>query len=203
MSQTLDAPATGLTQLVTTAVPLPIDHVDTDQIIAARFLKGTQKTGLGQHLFYDLRHNADGSQKPEFPLHLPQYQGAKVLVAGENFGCGSSREHAPWALRDWGFQAIIAISFADIFRNNALKNGLVPIVLPEDTVRALLTQLVDAPQTPIALDVLAQTLTIGDASAHPFDIPPFYKTCITQGVDEIGFSLGQLDSIRAYEAGRE
>jgi 3-isopropylmalate/(R)-2-methylmalate dehydratase small subunit len=182
--------------------PLGRDHVDTDQIIPARFLKGTEKTGLGRALFYDWRTRPGDGQTPDpsFVLNQPVYQGASVLVAGENFGCGSSREHAPWALVDAGFRAVVAVSFADIFQNNALKNGLLPLALPADVVAMLLETARQQPGTSVTVDLAAQTLTLPNGQAVSFHIDAFRKQCLLQGVDEIGYSLQFLPAIEAYEA---
>ena len=184
------------TTLAATYVVLPADDVDTDQIIPARFLKTTDKTGLGSVLF------ADWKERPDFPLARPDAAGACVLVAGANFGCGSSREHAPWALAGWGFRAVVALSFADIFRQNALKNGLLPIAVDP----SLHARLVDArkrdPAARIAVDLPAQTVgLVGGASAR-FDIDPFAKECIVRGVDELGYLLARLPDIERHEAAR-
>src|SRR5512136_213663 len=159
--------------LTSRVVPLPVNNIDTDQIIPARFLKVTDKSGLGASLFADWRYNADGSPKPDFVLNRPEHQGAQILLAGDNFGCGSSREHAPWALTGFGFQAVISTSFADIFRNNALKNGLLPIVLDGATHRRIL-ELYDAdPRAEVTVDLAAQTLRLQDGSEVTFPIDGF------------------------------
>ncbi len=177
-------------------VVLPRENVDTDQIIPARFLKVTDKKGLGKVLFTDWRYQADGAPKPDFVLNRPEAQGCRILVAGDNFGCGSSREHAPWALVDYGFQAVISTRIADIFRNNALKNGLLPIVLDADSVQKLLA----APGAKVRIDLEAQTVALPDGTAASFPIDGFSKYCLLNGVDELGFLLGQEASIGAYEA---
>src|SRR5512136_1890383 len=146
--------------LTSRVVPLPVNNIDTDQIIPARFLKVTDKSGLGASLFADWRYNADGSPKPDFCLNQPEHQGAQILLAGDNFGCGSSREHAPWALTGFGFRAVISTSFADIFRNNALKNGLLPIIVDGETLRLLLDQLAEVPAAELTIDLAAQTLRL-------------------------------------------
>jgi 3-isopropylmalate/(R)-2-methylmalate dehydratase small subunit len=177
-------------------VLLPIENVDTDQIIPARFLKVTTKIGLGAKLFSDWRYDAQGVPKPDFILNRPEAQGARVLVAGDNFGCGSSREHAPWALHDYGFRAIVSTSIADIFTNNALKNGLLPIVVDKATHAALLA----SPGAQVKVDLEAQTLTLPDGKATRFPIDPFARYCLLNGVDELAFLLSQEESIKAYEA---
>jgi 3-isopropylmalate/(R)-2-methylmalate dehydratase small subunit len=189
------------TQLTARIVPLPIDNVDTDQIIPARFLKVTDKTGLGANLFADWRYNADGSPKPDFVLNQPEHQGARILLSGENFGCGSSREHAPWALLGFGFRAVIATSFADIFRNNALKNGLLPIVVDKATQIELFELLEEAPDATLTVDLASQTLALPDGRAIPFPIDSFSKTCLLNGVDELGYLLTLEERIAEYERG--
>lgn len=171
------------------------DDVDTDQVIPARFLKGTARGGWGEHLFADRRHDAEGRPRPEFPLNRPEARGARVLVAGRNFGCGSSREHAVWALQGFGFQAVIALSFADIFRGNALKNGLLPVVVDEK-VHA---RLAAAPGTTVTVDLEAQKITLADATEASFPIDPFARYCLLNGIDELQFLLGQEEAIAAYE----
>jgi 3-isopropylmalate/(R)-2-methylmalate dehydratase small subunit len=171
------------------------DDVDTDQVIPARFLKGTARSGWGEHLFADRRYDAEGRPRPEFPLNRPEAKGARVLVAGRNFGCGSSREHAVWALQGFGFQAVIAPSFADIFRGNALKNGLLPVAV-EDAVHA---RLVSAPGSSVTVDLEAQRLTLADGTEARFPIDPFARYCLLNGIDELQFLLGQEEAIAAYE----
>ncbi|HUL57925.1 MAG TPA: 3-isopropylmalate dehydratase small subunit [Anaeromyxobacteraceae bacterium] len=173
-------------------------NVDTDQIIPARFLKVTDKKGLGKALFSEWRYAPDGSPRPEFELNRPEAQGCQVLVAGDNFGCGSSREHAPWALVDHGIRAVVSTRIADIFRNNALKNGLVPVVI-EPAVHA---KLVARPGQKVRIDLDAQTLTLEDGTAAKFPIDAFSRFCLMNGVDELGFLLQQEKDIAAYEARR-
>ena len=181
------------------AVLLPLDDIDTDQIIPARFLKATEKTGLGNALFADWRFNADGSPKSAFVLNQPHSQGAGILEAGSNFGCGSSREHAPWALLGYGFRAVVAISFADIFRNNALKNGLLPVQVSPQAHRTLLTLLEASPQAPLTVDLAGQVLVLQGGETISFPIDEFSKTCLLNGVDELGYLLGMDEQITAYE----
>ncbi len=177
-------------------VPLPVDNVDTDQIIPARFLKTISKEGLGDQLFTDWRYDAAGRPKPDFILNQPRAKGAEILLAGDNFGCGSSREHAPWALRQFGFRAVISTSFADIFRGNALKNSLLPVVVPRDVHAKLFALPEDAR---VAIDLAAQTLTLPDGTAVEFPIDEFSKYCLLNGVDELGYILAQAEAIAAYE----
>jgi 3-isopropylmalate/(R)-2-methylmalate dehydratase small subunit len=183
-------------------VPFPINNIDTDQIIPARFLKTTSKEGLDKQLFFDWRYDAEGNPKPDFILNTPQGQGAGILLAGDNFGCGSSREHAPWALTQFGFRAVISTSFADIFRQNSLKNSLLPILVPEEIHAELFRIVGGAPNTPVAVDLASQTLTLPDGRKIEFPVDAFAKTCMLEGVDELGFMLKQNAAIEAYEAQR-
>jgi 3-isopropylmalate/(R)-2-methylmalate dehydratase small subunit len=188
------------TQLRSRMVLLPVDDVDTDQIIPARFLKVTDKAGLGAQLFADWRYFPDGTPRPDFALNRPESAGAEVLLAGRNFGCGSSREHAPWALAGWGIRAVIALGFADIFRGNALKNGIVPLVVDEATHAGL----VAARQADAALEVeidLARTeLGLPDGRRVGFPVDPFARHCLVHGVDELGYLLAVAGEVAAYEA---
>jgi 3-isopropylmalate/(R)-2-methylmalate dehydratase small subunit len=177
-------------------VVIPRENIDTDQIIPGRFLKVTDKKGLGKALFSDWRYDGEGKPRPDFVLNRPEAQGCTVLVAGDNFGCGSSREHAPWALVDYGFRAVISTRIADIFRNNALKNGLVPVVLDP----ASHAKLVAAPGAPVRIDLASQTVTLPDGTAAPFPIDGFARYCLMNGVDELGFLLGPEEAIAAYES---
>ncbi len=188
------------TALTSRVVVLPANDVDTDQIIPARFLKVTDKTGLGASLFADWRYQADGkTPKPDFPLNAPRAVGAAVLLVGDNFGCGSSREHAPWALTGFGFRAVIATSFADIFRSNALKNGLLPVAVDPATHASLLEQLGRQPEAEVTVDLGAQTLRLPDGRAAGFPIDGFSKTCLLEGVDELGYLLTFADRIADFE----
>jgi 3-isopropylmalate/(R)-2-methylmalate dehydratase small subunit len=188
------------TQLTSRLAPLPVNDVDTDQIIPARFLKATDKNGMGDNLFADWRYNADGSPKPDFVLNDPKYRGAQILLAGGNFGCGSSREHAPWALTGCGFHAVISTSFADIFRNNALKNGLLPIIVDAQTHSDLLDLVEESPQAEVAVDLASQTVTLPGGKKVTFPIDGFSKTCLLKGTDELGYLMGFEEKIQAYEA---
>ena len=176
-------------------VVLPIDNIDTDQIIPARFLKTISKEGLGDQLFNDWRYDAAGAPKPDFVLNRPEAKGAQVLVAGDNFGCGSSREHAPWALLQFGFRAVISTSFADIFKQNSLKNALIPIVVPVGAHAELLA----LPGAIVTVDLASQTLTLPGGRAIEFPIDAFSKHCLLEGVDELGYILQQEAAIAAYE----
>jgi 3-isopropylmalate/(R)-2-methylmalate dehydratase small subunit len=187
------------TTLASRVVPLPMNDVDTDQIIPARFLKATDKNGMGDNLFADWRYQADGSPRADFILNKPEAKGCQILLAGDNFGCGSSREHAPWALTGYGFRAVISTSFADIFRNNALKNGLLPIIVDEDTHKLLFDLADEAPRAELTIDLASQTLSY-PAGSVTFPIDPFNKTCLLNGVDELGYILGFENEISAFEA---
>jgi 3-isopropylmalate/(R)-2-methylmalate dehydratase small subunit len=179
--------------------PLPINDIDTDQIIPARYLKVTDKAGLGEACFADWRYESDGTPKADFFLNNPQYNGAGILVGGNNFGCGSSREHAPWALLGAGFKAIVSTDFADIFRNNSLKNGLLPIMVDEETHRQLVSLVEEDPSTAVAIDLERQTLTLPDGRAVEFPIDPFSKYCLLNGVDQLGFLINQEEAIIEFE----
>jgi 3-isopropylmalate/(R)-2-methylmalate dehydratase small subunit len=181
-----------------TMVVLLTDNIDTDQIIPARFLKTISKAGLGDQLFNDWRYNADGSPKADFPLNAPAAKSTQVLLAGDNFGCGSSREHAPWALTQFGFRAVISTSFADIFKNNSLKNGLLPVAVSADVHQRLLSQ----PKGKVHVDLASQTLTLPDGTKAEFPVDPFSKTCLLEGVDELGYILTHAGEIAAYESQR-
>jgi len=175
-------------------MPLPIENIDTDQIIAARYLKVTDKNGLAEGLFYDWRQNDD------FVLNDERYQGAEILVAGDNFGTGSSREHAPWALTGYGFKAVISTSFADIFRSNSLKNGLLPIIVDPETHQSILDLAEEAPQATIHVDLADQSITLPDGSKAHFPIDAFSKDCLLQGVDQLGYLLNKNEAVTEYEA---
>ncbi|MEJ5198008.1 MAG: 3-isopropylmalate dehydratase small subunit [Anaerolineae bacterium] len=186
--------------LTSRVVVLPNENIDTDQIIPARFLKATDKAGMGDHLFADWRYDRDGNPRPDFVLNRPESRGAQILLAGDNFGCGSSREHAPWALLGFGFRAVISTSFADIFRNNALKNGLLPVTVDPATHRRLLDLLAANPAATVTVDLAQQTLRLPDGSAATFPIDPFSKKCLLEGVDQLGYLLNRMALIEAYEA---
>ncbi len=181
-------------------VPLPNDNVDTDQITPARFLKTTVKTGLGKILFYDWRYEPDGRPRPDFILNKPEIEGAQILLAGRNFGCGSSREHAPWALVDFGFRAVLSTSFADIFRNNCLKNGLLPILVERPTHELLFRLVEEDPAIEVTADLETQSLILPTGHAVTFPIDPFSKKCLLEGVDELGYLLKFSGRIAEYEA---
>ena len=187
---------TKFTAFESRMVPLPIDNIDTDQIIPARFLKTISKDGLGDQLFYDWRYDAAGRPKPDFILNTPAAKSAKILLAGDNFGCGSSREHAPWALTQYGFRAVISTSFADIFRQNSLKNSLLPIVVPRDVHAELFA----TPDAAVKVELASQTLTLPGGRAVEFPVDSFAKHCLLEGIDELGFILQQSPAIAAFEA---
>ncbi len=187
-----------ITTIESKTVALPIDNIDTDQIIPARFLKTTSMEGLGDNLFLDWRYLADGSPNPDFPLNKPSAKGATILITGDNFGCGSSREHAPWALVQYGFKAIISTSFADIFKGNALKNGLLPIIIPAD----IHAELIKWSGITLKIDLASQTVTLAGGRTVEFPIDPFAKHCLLEGVDELGYMIQQAPAIAAYEAKR-
>ncbi len=184
--------------LTSRVVALPANDIDTDQIIPARFLKATDKKGLGDNLFADWRYNPDGSPKPGFVLNQPESKDAQILLAGDNFGCGSSREHAPWALIGFGFRAVISTSFADIFRNNALKNGLLPVIVDAETHKMLMGLAKQTPGAKLIIDLAKQTLTFPGGSAT-FPIDSFNKTCLINDVDELGYILSFDKEIAAFE----
>jgi 3-isopropylmalate/(R)-2-methylmalate dehydratase small subunit len=179
-------------------VPFPVDNIDTDQIIPARFLKTISKDGLGDQLFYDWRYDAGGVPKPDFILNQPEAKASKILLAGDNFGCGSSREHAPWALLQYGFRAVISTSFADIFKGNSLKNGLLPIVAPVDVHAWLFAH----PDATVQVDLAAQSLTLPGGRAVEFPVDGFSRHCLLEGVDELGYILQQESAIAAFEGQR-
>jgi 3-isopropylmalate/(R)-2-methylmalate dehydratase small subunit len=187
------------TKLTSRVVPLPANDIDTDQIIPARFLKATDKNGMGDNLFADWRYNVDGSPKADFVLNKPASQGAQILLAGDNFGCGSSREHATWALTAYGFRAVISTSFADIFRNNALKNGLIPIIVADEVHKLLFDLIEEVPNTEFTVDLASQTLSFSNGSVE-FPIDPFNKTCLLNGTDELGYIMSFEKEIAEFEA---
>jgi 3-isopropylmalate/(R)-2-methylmalate dehydratase small subunit len=185
--------------LTTTAVPLRAENVDTDQIIPARFLTAVTKAGMGQGLFASWRYHADGSPQPTFALNQPAYTGAKVLIAGRNFGSGSSREHAVWALTEYGFSAVITPGYGDIFYNNSLKNALLPIVLPVETVNLLLDLIEEAPETQLTIDLANQTVSLPDRQQFKFEIDSFRKLCLLEGVDDLGYLISKQTQIVVFE----
>ena len=189
-----------ITSFTSTIVALPLENVDTDQIIPARYLKVTDKLGLGEGLFYAWRHNADGSLKPDFVLNRPDVQGAQILIAGNNFGCGSSREHAVWALEGYGFKAVISTYFASIFNNNALKNGLLPIVVDQETYYQLVSIFDEDPTSSVTVDLVNQKLILPGGQQVSFPIDSFAKHCLVNGLDQLGFLQAEEPAIAAYES---
>jgi 3-isopropylmalate/(R)-2-methylmalate dehydratase small subunit len=194
---------TKFTRFESRLVPLPVDNIDTDQIIPARFLKTISKEGLGDQLFNDWRYDAAGAPKPDFILNTPAAKGAQILLAGDNFGCGSSREHAPWALLQFGFRAVISTSFADIFRQNSLKNSLLPVIVPKDVHAELFALVVRDPNAKVQVDLAAQKLTLPGGQEIAFPVDAFAKHCLLEGTDELGYILAQESAIKAYESKRQ
>jgi len=181
------------------AAPLRMINVDTDIIIPKQFLKTIKRAGLGIHAFNDIRYNEDGSEKADFVLNKPEYRGASILITGENFGCGSSREHAPWAILDMGIRCVISESFADIFFNNSFKNGILPIRLPKDQIELLMKEAEENPGTPIEVDLERQMITRGNKFSIPFDVEPFRKHCLLNGLDDIGLTEVKKAQIADFE----
>ncbi|MDB4910362.1 MAG: leuD [Gemmatimonadetes bacterium] len=188
--------------LRSTAVVLPLENVDTDQIIPARFLKTTDRLGLGNDLFADWRYDASGAPREEFVLNRPEAKAAQVLVAGKNFGCGSSREHAPWALLGYGFRAVVSSEFADIFRNNALGNGLLPVALPEPVVDRIGALIAADPQSVFTIDLESRTFALPSGERFDFPVDPFARHCMLQGVDQLGYLAAKEPEIAAFERTR-
>lgn len=189
-------------KITSRVIPLPHENVDTDQIIPARYLKVTDKSGLAEGLFSGWRYLSDGNPDSQFPLNNPEYQGAQILLAGDNFGCGSSREHAPWALVGWGIRAVISTSFADIFRNNALKNGLLPVVVDEDTHSDLFAVLRADHTALVSIDLDEQKLTLPDGKSIDFPTDNFSRYCLLEGVDQLGYLLKHEEQIEQFEKAR-
>jgi len=188
------------TKLTGVAAPLPQINVDTDMIIPKQFLKTIQRSGLGKNLFDEMRYDADGNEVPDFVLNRPAYRQAKILVSGENFGCGSSREHAPWALLDFGIRCVIAPSFADIFYNNCFKNGILPIELPQEDVDKLMDDAERGANAVVTIDLETQRITGPDGGSIGFEVDAFRKHCLLNGLDDIGLTLEKAEAIDAYEA---
>ena len=189
----------NFTTLTSRVMPVPVNDIDTDQIIPAQFLKVTDKNGLADALFFNWRYNDDKSPNKDFIINKPESVGCQILLAGDNFGCGSSREHAPWALTAYGFRAVISTSFADIYRNNSLKNGLIPIIVDDATHKMLFELVEEAPRAELTVDLATQTLSYPGGSVN-FPIDPFNKTCLLNGVDELGSIMGFENQIAAYES---
>ena len=188
------------TTLTGIAAPMPLVNIDTDMIIPKQFLKTIQRSGLGKNLFDEMRYTPGGAEIPDFVLNQPAYRKAQILVAGDNFGCGSSREHAPWALLDFGIRCVISTSFADIFFNNCFKNGILPVVLPQDAVDHLMDDARKGENARITVDLEAQTVTASDGKVFHFEVDAFKKHCLLNGLDDIGLTLEKATAIDAYEA---
>jgi 3-isopropylmalate/(R)-2-methylmalate dehydratase small subunit len=188
------------TTLTGVAAPMPLVNIDTDMIIPKQFLKTIKRTGLGKNLFDEMRYDAQGNEIPDFVLNQPAYRNAQILVAGDNFGCGSSREHAPWALLDFGIRCVISTSFADIFYNNCFKNGILPVVLPQEAVEHLMEDARKGSNARITVDLEAQTVTASDGQVFRFEIDPFKKHCLLNGLDDIGLTMAKASAIESYEA---
>ena len=188
------------TTLTGVAAPMPLVNIDTDMIIPKQFLKTIQRSGLGKNLFDEMRYTQDGQEIPDFVLNQPAYRNAQILVAGDNFGCGSSREHAPWALLDFGIRCVISTSFADIFYNNCFKNGILPVVLPPDAVAHLTDDARKGANARITVDLASQTVTASDGTTFAFEVDAFKKHCLMNGLDDIGLTLEKAASIDSYEA---
>lgn len=188
-----------LNQVQSRTAVLPFENIDTDRIIPARFLTTTERAGLGRFAFNDWRYREDGTPNPDFPLNQAEARGCRILVAGDNFGCGSSREHAPWALLDYGIEAVISSGIADIFRSNALKNGLLPVVLDEAIVEELLAQ----PGIELAIDIATRTLALPDGRRFGFPLDAFAQACLLEGVDQLGYLLARHPAIQRFEAARD
>jgi len=182
------------------AAPMPLINIDTDMIIPKQFLKTIKRSGLGVNLFDEMRYDAEGNENPDFVLNKPQYRDAEIIVAGGNFGCGSSREHAPWALKDFGIKVVISTSFADIFFNNCFKNGILPIILPQEAVDVLMKDAEKGPNARMAVDLEKQTVTTSDGVAFTFDVDPFKKNCLLEGLDDIGLTMEKASAIDSYES---
>ena len=188
------------TTLTGVAAPMPLVNIDTDMIIPKQFLKTIQRSGLGKNLFDEMRYTLDGKEIPDFVLNQPAYRKAEIIVAGDNFGCGSSREHAPWALLDFGIRCVIATSFADIFYNNCFKNGILPVVLPQEAIDHLMDDARKGANARMTVDLENQTVTASDGTAFKFEVDAFKKHCLMNGLDDIGLTLEKAASIDSYEA---
>lgn len=186
--------------LIGIAAPMPLVNIDTDMIIPKQFLKTIKRSGLGVNLFDEMRYDRQGNEIPDFVLNQEAYRQAEILVAGENFGCGSSREHAPWAIKDFGIRCVIAPSFADIFYNNCFKNGILPIALPPETVDVLMKDAEKGANARMTVDLQAQTVTTSDGEVFGFEVDAFKKHCLMEGLDDIGLTMAKADSIDSYEA---
>ena len=189
-----------LTKISGVAAPMPLINIDTDMIIPKQFLKTIKRSGLGVHAFSEMRYDADGNEIEDFVLNRPAYRNAKILIAGDNFGCGSSREHAPWAIKDFGIRVVVSTSFADIFFNNCFKNGILPIILPQEQVDILMQDAERGANAVMTVDLEANLITTSDGQDIPFEVESFKRNCLLKGLDDIGLTLEKLDHIEAYEA---
>ncbi|GHC65865.1 3-isopropylmalate dehydratase small subunit [Neogemmobacter tilapiae] len=187
------------TTLTGIAAPMPLVNIDTDMIIPKQFLKTIQRSGLGKNLFDEMRYTLEGQEIPDFVLNQPAYRQAQIIIAGDNFGCGSSREHAPWALLDFGIRCVVSTSFADIFFNNCFKNGILPIILPQDQVDVLMEDAKKGANARQTVDLEAQTITTSDGQSFGFDVDPFRKHCLLNGLDDIGLTLEKVSAIDSFE----
>ena len=187
------------TTLTGIAAPMPLVNIDTDMIIPKQFLKTIKRSGLGKNLFDEMRYTQDGQEIPDFVLNQPAYRSTEILIAGDNFGCGSSREHAPWALLDFGIRCVISTSFADIFYNNCFKNGILPIVMPQDVVDVLMGDAKKGANARVTIDLPSQTVTTSDGQSFPFEVDPHRKHCLLNGLDDIGLTLEKAAAIDSYE----
>ncbi|MEM8541280.1 MAG: 3-isopropylmalate dehydratase small subunit [Pseudomonadota bacterium] len=188
-----------LTKISGVAAPMPLINIDTDMILPKQYLKTIKRSGLGVHLFEELRYDTDGNEMPDFVLNRPAYRNAKIIVAGDNFGCGSSREHAPWAIKDFGIRVVISSSFADIFFHNCFKNGILPITLPQEQIDILMEDAERGANAIMTVDLETNLITTSEGQEIPFDVEPFKRSCLLQGLDEIGLTLEKLDHIEAFE----
>ncbi|MEO0750645.1 MAG: 3-isopropylmalate dehydratase small subunit [Pseudomonadota bacterium] len=189
-----------LTKISGVAAPMPLINIDTDMIIPKQFLKTIKRSGLGVHAFSEMRYDDDGKERDDFILNKPAYRDAKILIAGDNFGCGSSREHAPWAIKDFGIRVVVSTSFADIFFNNCFKNGILPITLPQEQVDTLMQDAERGANAIMTVDLEANLIVTSDGQEIPFEVESFRRSCLLQGLDDIGLTLEKLDHIEAYEA---
>ncbi len=188
-----------LTKISGVAAPMPLINIDTDMIIPKQFLKTIKRSGLGVNLFDEMRYDDDGNEIEDFVLNRPAYRNANILIAGDNFGCGSSREHAPWAIKDFGIRVVVSTSFADIFFNNCFKNGILPIVLPQEQVDILMEDAERGGNAIMTVDLEANVITTSEGQMIPFTVEPFRRSCLLQGLDDIGLTLEKIDHIEAYE----
>jgi 3-isopropylmalate/(R)-2-methylmalate dehydratase small subunit len=191
---------TPFTTLTGIAAPMPLVNIDTDMIIPKQFLKTIERSGLGKNLFDEMRYTQDGAEIPEFVLNQPAYRKSQIIIAGDNFGCGSSREHAPWALLDFGIRCVISTSFADIFFNNCFKNGILPVVLPQEAIDHLMDDARKGENARVTVDLESQTVTSSDGKTFAFEVDAFKKHCLLNGLDDIGLTMEKASSIDAYEA---